>query len=73
MGQATVEIANLERVDWYNYRRPPEPVGNIRPAEAEAKHFAESEGHSVTAQNSMKPAPGKIRRRPRVLSPRARQ
>ena len=35
-----VEFATLEWVDWFNNRRLLEPIGNIRPAEAEANHYA---------------------------------
>jgi transposase InsO family protein len=33
-----VEFATLEWVDWFNNRRPLEPIGNIPPAEAEARY-----------------------------------
>lgn len=39
-----VEFATLERVDWFNHRRLLEPIGNIPPAEAEARHYAQT-GH----------------------------
>lgn len=32
-----VEFATLEWVDWFNHRRLREPIGNIPPAEAEAR------------------------------------
>jgi putative transposase len=35
-----VEYATLEWVDWFNNRRLLEPIGNIPPAEAEAKYDA---------------------------------
>ena len=35
-----VEFATLEWVDWFNRRRQLEPIGNIPPAEAEAKYHA---------------------------------
>jgi putative transposase len=35
-----VEFATLEWVDWFNNRRLLEPIGNIPPAEAEARYFA---------------------------------
>jgi len=35
-----VEYATLEWVDWFNNRRLLEPIGNIPPAEAEAKYYA---------------------------------
>jgi putative transposase len=35
-----VEYATLEWVDWFNNRRLLEPIGNILPAEAEARYYA---------------------------------
>jgi len=35
-----MEFATLEWVDWFNRRRILEPVGNISPAEAEARYYA---------------------------------
>lgn len=35
-----VELATLEWVDWFNKRRLLEPIGNIPPAEAEARYYA---------------------------------
>jgi len=37
-----VEFATLEWVDWFNNRRLLEPIGNIPPAEAEARFYAQS-------------------------------
>jgi putative transposase len=37
-----VEFATLEWVDWFNNRRLLEPIGNIPPAEAEARYYAQS-------------------------------
>ena len=34
-----VEFATLERVDWFNNRRLLDPIGNIPPAEAEARYY----------------------------------
>jgi len=34
-----VELATLEWVDWFNYRRLLEPIGNMPPAEAEAIYY----------------------------------
>lgn len=31
------KLDTLERVDWLNNRRLPEPIGNIRPAESKEK------------------------------------
>ena len=36
-----VELATLEWVDWFNTRRLLEPIGNVPPAEAEARYYAE--------------------------------
>jgi putative transposase len=35
-----VEYATLEWVDWYNHRRLLAPIGNVPPAEAEARYYA---------------------------------
>ncbi len=35
-----VEFATLEWVDWFNHRRILEPIGNVPPAEAEARYYA---------------------------------
>jgi putative transposase len=40
-GFEAVELATLERVDWFNNRRLFEPIGNIPPAEAEAAYYAQ--------------------------------
>jgi putative transposase len=36
-----VEYATLDWVDWYNHRRLLEPIGNIPPAEAETRYYAQ--------------------------------
>jgi putative transposase len=38
-----VEFATLEWVDWYNHRRLLEPIGNMPPAEAEARYYVKLE------------------------------
>src|SRR5512134_3178947 len=38
-----IEFATLEWVDWYNTRRRLEPIGNMPPAEAEARYYAQLE------------------------------
>src|SRR4051812_29589503 len=38
-----VEFATLEWVDWFNHRRLLEPIGNLPPAEAEARYYAQRE------------------------------
>lgn len=45
----TVELATLEWVDWFNNRRLLEPIGNIPPAEAEARYYAQASEHAMAA------------------------
>jgi putative transposase len=52
-----VEFATLEWVDWFNNRRLLEPIGNIPPAEAEARYDAQADECAVAArlkQNSLR-------------------
>ena len=44
-----VEFATLEWVDWFNNRRLLEPIGNIPPAEAEARFYAQSDELAMVA------------------------
>ena len=44
-----VDIATLEWVDWFNHRRLLEPIGNIPPAEAEARYYAMREQPAMAA------------------------
>lgn len=45
-----VEFAALERADRPNTRRRPEPIGNVPPAEAEARHrYAQAETPALAA------------------------
>jgi len=44
-----VEFATLEWVDWFNHRRLLEPIGNMPPAEAEARYYAQSEDVPLAA------------------------
>jgi putative transposase len=44
-----VEFATLEWVDWFNNRRLMEPIGNIPPAEAEARYYAMQEAMLMAA------------------------
>jgi putative transposase len=37
-----VEFATLEWVDWFNHRRLLEPIGYLRPAEYEARYYAQA-------------------------------
>jgi putative transposase len=45
----TVEYATLEWVEWFNTRRLLEPIGNIPPAEAEARYYEQTETLSLVA------------------------
>lgn len=44
-----VEFATLEWVHWFNHRRLLEPIGNIPPAEAEARYYAQGDAPSMAA------------------------
>ncbi|MDR7038830.1 transposase InsO family protein [Methylobacterium sp. BE186] len=44
-----VEFATLEWVDWFNNRRLLEPIGNVPPAEAEARYYAQAEVQALAA------------------------
>ena len=44
-----VEYATLEWVDWFNNRRLLEPIGNMPPAEAELRYYAQLNGHAEAA------------------------
>jgi putative transposase len=44
-----VEFATLEWVDWFNHRRLLEPIGNIPPAEAGARYYAQTEDVATAA------------------------
>ena len=44
-----VEFATLEWVDWFNNRRLLEPIGNIPPAEAEARYYTILEEAAMAA------------------------
>jgi transposase InsO family protein len=48
-GFEQVEFATLEWVDWFNNRRLLGPIGNIPPAEAEARYHALATGHAMAA------------------------
>jgi len=44
-----VELATLAWVDWFNNRRLLEPIGNITPAEAEARYYAQADERAIAA------------------------
>ena len=54
-----VEFATLEWVDWFNNRRLLEPIGNIPPAEAEERFYAQLEEVAIAAQDLNETASGK--------------
>jgi hypothetical protein len=54
-----VELATLEWVDWFNYRRFLEPVGNVPPVEAESGFYRAVESRPIAASASSQPASGK--------------
>jgi putative transposase len=45
----TVELATLVWVDWFNNRRLLEPIGNIPPAEAEVRYYAQADERAMAA------------------------
>jgi len=49
-----VEFATLEWVDWFNHRRPLEPIGHIPPAEAELRYDAQAEVRPMAARLKQK-------------------
>ena len=48
-GFESVEFATLCYVDWFNNRRLLEPIGNIPPAEAEARYYAAGKAPALAA------------------------
>ena len=38
-----------DRVDWFNHRRLLDPIGNVPPAEAEARYYANLEAKGKAA------------------------
>jgi len=48
-GLEGIEFAALEWVEWFNNRRLLEPIGNIPPAEAEARYYAAREAEPLAA------------------------
>ena len=44
-----VEFATLEWADWFNNRRLLEPIGNMPPAEAEARYYAQTGAQALAA------------------------
>ena len=70
-----VEFATLEWVDWFNNRRLLEPIGNIPPAEAEARYYEQLNEPAMVAcvkQNGLRDSrrgswyrPGRVLRKAR--------
>ena len=48
-GPQASSLPRLRHVDWFNHRRLLEPIGNIPPAEAEARYYAQLEERAVAA------------------------
>ena len=48
-GPEAVELATLDRVDWFNHRRTLEPIGSRPPAEADAAYYRQSEHTALAA------------------------
>ena len=46
---ATRNTSALEWVDWFNHRRLLEPIGNVPPAEAEARYYTQAEVKALAA------------------------
>jgi len=44
-----VEMETLKWVDWFNYRRLLEPIGNIPPAKAEENYYAKMDNTKMAA------------------------
>ena len=44
-----VEFATLQWVHWFNHKRLLEPIGNIPPAEAEARYYAQLDEPAMAA------------------------
>ncbi len=44
-----VELATLKWADWFNNRRIMSSIGNIPPAEAEARFYAQQKSHALAA------------------------
>ena len=48
-GLEAVELATPEWVDWFNHRRLLGPIGNVPPAEAEARYYEQLEETAIAA------------------------
>lgn len=44
-----MEVATLEWVDWSNYSRLLEPIGNLSPAEAEGRYYTVLDAPALAA------------------------
>ena len=44
-----VEFATLEWVDWFNHRRLLQPIGNVPPAKAGARYYAQANDRPMAA------------------------
>ena len=43
------EFSTLEWIDWFNHRRLLEPIGDIPPAETEARYYAQTKDVATVA------------------------
>ncbi len=69
-----VEYATLDWVDWYNNRRL-EPIGNMPPAEAEARYYAQLEPVAIgglTQAHRPPEKPGRFTTALRLRTPRVK-
>jgi putative transposase len=55
-----VAFATLEWLDWFTHRRRLEPLGNIPPAEAEARYYPQIAGQAMAAWLRQNPGSDKI-------------
>jgi transposase InsO family protein len=47
--ERAVRFATLEWVAWFNNQRLLEPIGNVPPAEAEARYYAQARAPALAA------------------------
>ncbi len=66
-----VEYATLEWVDWFNHRRLLKPIGNMPPAEAEARYYAHAEVQPCRLTQTKRPPGNQERFKPCPRDPPA--
>jgi hypothetical protein len=62
-----VEHARLEWVDWFDNRRPPEPIGNVSRAEFERAYYRSQAAHAVAASVTHRSSDANAVNRPEAL------